>query len=301
MVGLWNFNYMPEKKEFSFYLYDKPTLVIIDWFNLYNKYKNVDLQLFFDYLKGYKDVYQVRFYQGTIEGKDWSIKTIGDANQIGYKVVTKRSKYIKIDIHKESHLKNIMNLLDGLLDSISEKNSEIANKIYTFKTEIEKKYKGTESADIYSDFFVWVGEMDTDLEKLNINIKQFKNEINKPITKPKCDFDAEIAKDIILDINNFENLILFSGDGDFASTVEYLIKEKSKKVFVIYPQGSFGEIDYENFNLIKKLDTGKREYAKGFVCRPVDHLVSNIIKKEPADCSAGPDINNISITDSQVK
>ena len=285
---------MQKKKEFSFYLYDKPTLIIIDWFNLYNKYKDIDLQLFFDYLKGYKDVYQVRFYQGTIEGKDWSTKTIEDARRIGYEVITKRSKYIKIDIRKEGHLKKIMDLLEELLKSISDKNSEIANKIYTFKQELEKKHKGAgNTGDVYSDFFEWVGEMDTDLDKLNININQFKAEINKPITKPKCDFDAEIAKDVILDIDKYENLILFSGDGDFASTVECLVKVKNKKVFVIYPQGSFGEIDYQNFNLIRRLDTGRREYEKGFVCRPVEHLINNIIKKEPADFSAGPDVDNI--------
>lgn len=292
---------MQERKDFSFYLYDKPTLVIIDWFNLYNKYKNIDLQLFFNYLKGYKDIYQVRFYQGTIEGKDWSIQTIEDARLIGYEVITKRSKYIKIDIHKEVHLKKVMDMLKNLLNSISDKNSEIANKIYTFKTELEKKNKENGITDIYSEFFEWVGEMDKDLEKLNINIKEFKNEINKPITKPKCDFDAEIAKDIILDIDKYENLILFSGDGDFASTVECLIKVRSKKVFVIYPQGSFGEIDYQNFNLIRKLDTGKREYEKGFVCRPIEHLISNLIKKEPADFSAGPDISNVANPDSKVK
>ncbi len=292
---------MKERKEFSFYLYNRPTLVIIDWFNLYNKYKNVDLRLFFDYLKGYKDVYQVRFYQGTIEGKDWSKKTIEDARSIGYEVITKRSKYIKIDIRKEGHLKKIMDLLEELLKSISDKNSEIANKIYTFKQELEKKHKGTGSTgDVYSDFFEWIGEMDTDLDKLNVNINQFKAEINKPITKPKCDFDAEIAKDIILNISKFENLILFSGDGDFASTVECLVKEKNKKVFVIYPQGSFGEIDYQNFNLVRILDTGRKEYERGFVCRPIEHLISNIIKKEPADFSAGPDTSNIAKIESTV-
>ncbi len=284
---------MEEKKDFSFYLYDKPTLVIIDWFNLYNKYKNIDLQSFFDYLKAYKDVYQVRFYQGTIEGKDWSVKTIEDARSIGYEVITKRSKYIKIDIHKESHLKNIMDLLDGLLNNVSDKNSEIANKIYSFRTEFEKKHKETGSFDLYSDFFEWVEKLDIDLKNLNINIDQFKSEISKPIRKPKCDFDAEIAKDIILDIDKYENLILFSGDGDFASTVECLVKTKNKKVFVIYPQGSFGEIDYQNFNLIRTLDTGRREYYRGFVCRPFEHLINSIIKKEPADFSAGPDMANI--------
>ena len=84
------------KKQFSFKLYDKPTLVVIDWFSLYNRYNDIDLKLFFDYLKSHKDIYQIRFYQGTIEEKPWSVELIGKARIIGYEVVTKSSKYIKI-------------------------------------------------------------------------------------------------------------------------------------------------------------------------------------------------------------
>ena len=145
-----------------------------------------------------------------------------------------------------------------------------------------------------------IDEIDNDLKDLGININTFKNELEKPIRKPKCDFDAEIAKDVILDIDKYQNLVLFSGDGDFASTVEFLIIQKAKRVFVMYPRGSFGEIDYQNFNLIKRLEDKRREYAKGLVCRPVDHILQHIIKKEPADCSAGPDTNNVANSASEV-
>ena len=62
--------------------------------------------------------------------------------------------------------------------------------------------------------------------------------------------DAEIARDIIVNINKYDNLILFSGDGDFASTVKYIIDEYSKRVFVIYRRNAFGYPDYEEFGLI---------------------------------------------------
>lgn len=286
---------MQEKKEFSFYLYDKPTLVIIDWYSLYNRYRDIDLQLFFDYLKQYKDIYQVRFYQGTIEGKEWSEKTIQDARTIGYEVITKPSKYITIDLNKEKHLERILTVLKSLLNEIPYKNNEIANKLYSVIEKIKN------DGGLYSDAIGLIGEVDLILKSLNTNVDIFKDEINKPIKKPKCDFDAEIAKDIILDINNFENLILFSGDGDFASTVEYLIKKRNKKVFVVYPQGSFGEIDYRNFKLIRVLEENKREYERGFVCRPVDHLIMSFTKKEPTDFSVGPDVDNIAKPDLEVK
>lgn len=281
---------MQEKKVFSFYLYGKPTLVVIDWFSLYNRYNDIDLRLFFNYLKSYKEIYQIRFYQGTIKEKTWSVELIENAKSIGYDVITKPSKYITIEIKKEKHLQSILESLQNLLNNISDKNSKIANQIYTIKNKVKEKISEISETD---DLFTFIDEIDNDLRGLGTNINTFKNELEKPIRKPKCDFDAEIAKDVILDIDKYQNLVLFSGDGDFASTVEFLINQRAKRVFVIYPQGSFGEIDYQNFNLINKLEDNKRQYAKDFVCRPVDHILQHIIKKEPADCSAGPDIANI--------
>jgi uncharacterized LabA/DUF88 family protein len=294
---------MPEKKEFSFYLYNKSTLVIIDWYNIWNKYKDLDLQLLFNYLKTYKEVYQVRFYNGLIQGSDWSQKILDDAKLIGYEVMSKNSKEIKIEISKEKHLKNTLDLLDKLLSSVTEKNSEIWNKLYTLHEEVKKKISEGLSDSGILDV---LESVENNLKSLNIQIDIFKLEIQKPIKKPKCDFDAEIARDIILEIEKYENLILFSGDGDFASTIKYLIEEKQKRVFVMYPQGNFGQPDYIDNDLIKKNDVVKDDkkrfkYKKNFTPRPVDHILQHIIKKEPADCSVGPDTNNIANPDLEVK
>ena len=286
------------KKQFSFELYDKPTLVVIDWFSLYNRYNNIDLKLFFDYLKSYKDIYQIRFYQGTIKEKIWSVELIENVRNIGYEVITKPSKYIKIEIKKEKHLQSVMDKLQNLLDNISEKNSNIANQIYTIRNKVKEKISEISETD---DIFTFIDEIDNDLKDLGVNINTFKSELEKPIRKSKCDFDAEIAMDVILDIDKYKNLILFSGDGDFASTVEFLISQKNKRVFVMYPRGSFGEIDYCNFSLIKVLENNRREYTEGLICRPVDHILQYIIKKEPADFSAGPDMSNVSNLDLKVK
>lgn len=282
------------KKQFQFYLYNKPTLVIIDWFSLYNRYNNIDLQNLFNYLKSYKDIYQIRFYHGTIKDKQWSVDVKEEAEQIGYKVITKFSKKIKIEIKKEKHLESILSKLQDLLDDISDKNSDIANQIYTIKNKVKEKIAEVSETD---DIFTFIDEIDQRLKDLGLNINIFKNELEKPIKKTKCDFDAEIAKDIVLEIDKYENLILFSGDGDFAPIVDFLIKEREKRVFVIYPQGSFGEIDYQNFQLITRLEDNRREYINGLVCRPADHILQYFIKKEPADFSAGPDANNISDSD----
>lgn len=285
------------KKQFSFYLYDKPTLVIVDWFNVWNKYRDIDLQLFFDYLKTYSEIYQIRFYNGLIEGKEWSQKILDNANSIGYKVVSKKSKQIKIDIYKEGHLKNALDLLNKLLSDISDKNSEIWNNLYTLHKELEKKISDGISD---SEILDVLDSVETDLKKLNIQIDTFKTEIQKPIRKPKCDFDAEIGRDMILEIDSYENLILFSGDGDFASTVKFLVQEKSKRIFVMYPSGSFGEPDYIENNLIYFNDN-KKLYEKGFSAFPVYRILDNITKKAPVDYSTGPDTDNIANSNTKVK
>jgi uncharacterized LabA/DUF88 family protein len=308
---------MPEKRDFSFYLYDKPTLVIIDWYNIYNRYKNIDLKVFFDYLKEYKEIYEIRFYQGVIKDKDWSVNIIAQAKEIGYQVVTKESKYTRIDISKESYLVNTLKMLQELLIDISANNSDVSNKIYTIKQRIESRLSRGEITmvdgvlpkfvdnddDLVSEIYDFIETLDSSLVSLTKKIDEFKSEIGRPIKKLKCDFDAEIARDIVLNIDNFDNLILFSGDGDFASTIKYLIEEKAKRVFTMYPQGSFGEIDYVNFGLITydALGSGKKTFMPNFTPKPVDHILQKITKKEPADCSAGPDTYNLASRAQEVK
>jgi len=76
----------------------------------------------------------------------------------------------------------------------------------------------------------------------------FKNLIEKEIKKPlsgqfcrrKCDFDVEITKDILININNFDCLILFSGDGDYKDIIEYLLNN-NKQTIVIHPFGLRGK------------------------------------------------------------
>jgi uncharacterized LabA/DUF88 family protein len=61
----------------------------------------------------------------------------------------------------------------------------------------------------------------------------------KIIWERKCDFDLEIGLDCFERMDNFEGFIFFSGDGDFATLYERLIKRK-KQVIVVYMYGHLG-------------------------------------------------------------
>lgn len=57
------------------------------------------------------------------------------------------------------------------------------------------------------------------------------NSSGRKIYKSNC--DIEIAVDIMLDIDAFDTLILFSGDSDFVYLIKTLQKSYQKKIFVI--------------------------------------------------------------------
>jgi uncharacterized LabA/DUF88 family protein len=66
-----------------------------------------------------------------------------------------------------------------------------------------------------------------------------------PIFRRKCDFDCEIAIDVIENMDKIESLILFSGDGDYAVLVDEMIK-RNKQTIVVFARGHKGK-EYEDF------------------------------------------------------
>jgi len=87
--------------------------------------------------------------------------------------------------------------------------------------------------------------LDNDLKKLNIDIGELQEKLKEPVWRRKCDFDVEISRDIYNNLPNFETLMIFSGDGDYAALAEDLIL-KGKKVIVIFAPGHKGK-EYEDF------------------------------------------------------
>ena len=75
-------------------------------------------------------------------------------------------------------------------------------------------------------------------KELNFKVikKQLKrikteNEVGEEKIKEKGDMDVEISIDIMSNINNYDTVVLFSGDSDFLALVSYL-KNHNKKVYI---------------------------------------------------------------------
>jgi len=76
------------------------TAVFIDWANVYNwkdlLKRPIDLRQLFQYLKKYKEIKEISFYFGTDEHPA-SKEQIREAEEIGYRIVTKPVKYLPVE------------------------------------------------------------------------------------------------------------------------------------------------------------------------------------------------------------
>lgn len=68
----------------------------------------------------------------------------------------------------------------------------------------------------------------------------------------KCDLDIEMTLDMIKLRDSYDYLIVFSGDGDMATSIRYMVEEYSKKVLVFAARDHLGAelIDLKKEGLI---------------------------------------------------
>jgi len=71
--------------------------------------------------------------------------------------------------------------------------------------------------------------------------------LETPILRRKCDFDCEIAIDMMEKLSSIDGVILFSGDGDYVALIKELIKNK-KQAIVVALKNTMGK----EYALIKK-------------------------------------------------
>ncbi len=237
------------------------TFICVDWANVYGWFNDlkwtVDPQRLFDYLKTYPEIYKQNFYYGKEVGNTKSEEFQKTIENIGFNTRTKEVKWVPVSLEK-SHFKKLIKDLFSVLDKIKNSNSELSAKLYDLIQRIERManngYSQTASGEVgyaffdeqqLKEIFDLISGLDTELKQLNIEISDLQIHLKEPIKRRKCDFDCELVIDIIKEKNNFDCLILFSGDGDYAAIVDELIKIK-KQIIVIFAPGHKGK-EYEDF------------------------------------------------------
>lgn len=245
------------------------TLVIVDWANVYGWSKKlkweIDPKKLYDYLKNYSEIFDIKFYFGVDSNDKKSKQFQENIKDIGYNLKTKELKWVPVQL-EASHFKKVVKNLFDVLDNVSRKNSEISNKFYELKQDLEKRVEGYEDTidvdgepgnpvitgvypsydeEAYNYIFNAIEELDADLKKLNIDVAELQKELKEPVLRRKCDFDCEISLEVLNDLDKFESLVLFSGDGDYAAIVDELIR-KQKQVIVVFARGHKGK-EFEDF------------------------------------------------------
>ncbi len=181
---------------------DKPTNMYIDFANVYRWQEklgwHIDLERLKQFLDSFDTIRQVKFYSGTLEGDGGSEKAIEKVRHLGYLVVTKAVKRMRLSID---------------VSSISAYSPEIL-KQFIRATLLQKLNIQT-------------------IEFLNARLKEINQQGILHLEDRKCNFDVEIGVDMLLDHreNKADNFILWSGDSDFADAIEQILTD-GRKVFL---------------------------------------------------------------------
>lgn len=71
----------------------------------------------------------------------------------------------------------------------------------------------------------------------------------------KCDLDVEMAVDLIRERDNYDTVVLFSGDGDLVTALRYLKEEYQKRAIVMSARGHIGRevIDAKREGMIEEI------------------------------------------------
>lgn len=101
-------------------------------------------------------------------------------------------------------------------------------------------------------------------ENITKRVKYIRDENYKTGFIKKCDMDLTMGIDLIKEEKNYDNIILFSGDGDLATALEYVSKFYKKRSFVF---GARDHIGSEMFDAQKRGIVDKILYAEDFEYR----------------------------------
>ncbi len=159
---------------------------------------HIDLKRLKPFLDSFNNISAVKFYYGTLKGDMLSEQMIQQAQKLGYQVRTKPVKIMKLSIDVSSIDPQSPTLLRNFI-----------------RQSLLKKY------DVAT------------IEQLNLKFKEMNLAGTFWLEDRKCNFDVEIGRDMVVDLerNQTDCFVLWSGDSDFHDPIQEILS-KGKKVIL---------------------------------------------------------------------
>ena len=227
-------------------IFDAKSFVYIDYANVRPWSRKlgwrIDLRRLKQFLSSFTTVGEVKIYYGTLTGNTASEYVISMVNSLGYKVKTKPVKILRLSI-------DVTSIAITSLDLLKDFVRKPLLAILTIKT----------------------------IETLNLELKHLNQQGVMYVEDYKSNFDVEIGRDMLLDYHNAEisNCILWSGDSDFTSPVEELLKNGKKVVLFATARRVSTELNQLRSKGLAIFDIQK---IKEFICHKKE-MNSNISRK----------------------
>ena len=223
------------------------TLALIDWANVFNsQQKNgwrVDTGKLHKFLAKHALIKDVVFFHGE-DVHPLSKEFLEEQRAIGYRVISKPVKTIPVRID-ESVFRSKIGQLEKDLSLLRGKNSAISSLLYSLDERL-RLYMKNQQAMLTDDFysvFDSIESIDQEISNADTALQFLWNNIRGTIVRRKCDFDVEISREILLNLDKYRSFILFSGDGDYAAIFD-VIRERGKQAILVFPHGRRGK-EYE--------------------------------------------------------
>lgn len=164
---------------------------------------HVDTKRLMQFLKSFDNFLDARLYQGTLVGDPQSEKMIKDVASEGYEVITKPVKIMRQSIDASSVNSQSPELLKKFIRRALLRHLDIST-----------------------------------VEYLNGQIKALNIRNIYYIQDMKCNFDVEIGVDMLLDLEREEvdTYVLWSGDSDFADSLQRILDAGKKAVVFASPR-----------------------------------------------------------------
>lgn len=208
---------------------DGKTHIYIDYANVRVKCQDKGWSLDFlkinQLFKGLGNVPALKVYFGTIAGNRRSEGFMALLRKLGYEVITKPVKFMKLSIDVSGIPKDSTAVIKNFVEPCLLRQLTVAA-----------------------------------VEQLNAQLKEMNDRGLKYVEMMKCNFDVEIAADMLMDneLHGVDTFCLWSGDSDFAGPILRLLNEKKR--MIVFSDGIAPELNdlqpdgLRVYNLLKLKD-----------------------------------------------